>query len=139
VEELRISQSDLNTKRMLELMAVNSRDGSVPLYMHVVQRLLREFRVLQQAMNTSFNYGKFRAAIEAANLTPAQLCPLTQRLDTLESFMPESHKKWAKQGIHENGKKKKNSNKSIDWTPLVRIMDLFEGRLRALIHDRLGN
>jgi hypothetical protein len=33
---------------MLDLMAVGQDKGPVPLYMHTVQRILREMRLLQQ-------------------------------------------------------------------------------------------
>ncbi len=44
IEELRFNESDLNTKRMLDLMAVNSSHG-MPLYMSVINRILRELRI----------------------------------------------------------------------------------------------
>ncbi|EFZ01563.1 AAA-like domain protein [Metarhizium robertsii] len=90
VEELRISQRDLNTKRMLDLMAVSSiQGGTMPLYLHIVTRILRELRVQQQKKGGHFNYRAFRKAIAAAELSPGQSGPLEQRLDTLESFMAE--------------------------------------------------
>jgi hypothetical protein len=48
VESLRIDQADLNTKRVLDLMAVSQDDGPVPLYLHTVCRILRNMRVRQQ-------------------------------------------------------------------------------------------
>ncbi|KAK3372041.1 hypothetical protein B0H63DRAFT_496751 [Podospora didyma] len=97
VEELRLSQGDLNTKRMLDLMAV-SNDGPTPLYL---------------AVNTNdegFNYTEFKKRLENECLTKMQLGPLRQRLELLESFMVKSH---AKTGT--------------DWTPqsgLLTIVDL---------------
>ncbi|CZS99912.1 uncharacterized protein RAG0_08179 [Rhynchosporium agropyri] len=90
VEPLKISQNDLNTKRMLDLMAVNTEDGRMPLYLHEITRILRDMRVLQQQIGGSFNYAEFKRQIELSPMTPAQKAPLTQRLDTLESFMPRS-------------------------------------------------
>ncbi|TWU79079.1 hypothetical protein ED733_008658 [Metarhizium rileyi] len=88
VEELRISQKDLNTKRMLDLMAVSSvGGGGMPLYLHIVTRILRELRIEQQQKGGYFDYSAFRRAIQAEELTPGQKAPLEQRLDTLESFM----------------------------------------------------
>ncbi|KAK4143533.1 uncharacterized protein C8A04DRAFT_12227 [Dichotomopilus funicola] len=92
VEELRLNESDLNTKRMLDLMAVSS-NGNLPLYLHVIQRILRELRVEQQQQDTPFNYGKFKERLHLENLTEMQLAPLKQRLETLESFMIESQAK----------------------------------------------
>lgn len=110
VEALKINESDLNTKRMLDLMAVNKEDGPVPLYLHTIFRILREMRIQQQESGRSFNYVEFKNHVDAATLNPAQLVPLRQRLDTLESFMPKSQtsglgigtgvgKKKTKQGI----------------------------------------
>lgn len=90
VEPLLIEQSDLNTKRMLDLMAVSSDDGRLPLYLHSVYRILREMRMDQQEFGEIFNYGEFKSKILGCGLTPQQLAPLEQRLDTLESFMPKS-------------------------------------------------
>lgn len=88
VEELLLDHSDLNTKRMMDLMAVNM--GEMPLYLHVVQRVLRDMRIEQQQKGTVFAYADFKARIAAEGLSPAQCAPLHQRLDTLESFMPKS-------------------------------------------------
>lgn len=72
-------------------MAVNSHSShSMPLYMSVINRILRELRIEQQAHNTPFNYGKFKHAIDQAALTESQLAPLQQRLETLESFMVQT-------------------------------------------------
>ena len=90
IEPLLINQSNLNTKRMLDLMAVNQEDGPMPLYLHAIYRILRDMRVAQQQANSSFNYGEFKRQVEASSMTPAQQAPLNQRLDTLESFMPKS-------------------------------------------------
>ncbi|OAQ62161.1 P-loop containing nucleoside triphosphate hydrolase [Pochonia chlamydosporia 170] len=92
VQVLRISQEDLNTKRMLDLMAVNSiQGGGMPLYLHVVTRILRDLRTQQQQNGGTFDYRAFRRAIELEGLTPGQKAPLEQRLDTLESFMAKEH------------------------------------------------
>ncbi|POS85823.1 hypothetical protein EPUL_004986 [Erysiphe pulchra] len=90
IEPLRINQTDLNTKRMLDLMAVNSDDGSMPLYLHSISRILRELRTEQQKSNLPFNYADFKRAVQQCTMLPGQIGPLNQRLDTLESFMPKS-------------------------------------------------
>jgi hypothetical protein len=93
VEPLQIDSQALNTKRILDLMAVKSEDGSVPLYVHTVTRILREMRMSQQATGTRFDYETFKSKILAAELAPTQLAPLSQRLAMLESFMPETGKR----------------------------------------------
>lgn len=88
IEPLQIDSGDLNTKRILDLMAVKSEEGSIPLYIHTVTRILREMRMSQQATGARFDYESFKSEVLAADLTSAQLAPLNQRLSTLESFMP---------------------------------------------------
>ena len=92
---LRIGQRHLNTKRMLDLMAVKQDEGLLPLYLYKVKSILRQLRLEQQEQMSSsvlsqatFNYRAFKERILDAKLTPAQLAPLEQRLDTLEIFMP---------------------------------------------------
>lgn len=131
VEELRIKESDLNTKRMLDLMAVSSiQGGGMPLYLHVVTRILRDLRVQQQHLGTSFDYGAFKRALSYENLTDGQRAPLQQRLDTLESFMvkkqAESHNfiKSAKATGQKNSKTNPAASviyKGNDWSPVVSL------------------
>lgn len=84
---------------MLDLMAVN-RDDPMPLYLHSVTRILRELRIVQQETSGAFNYADFKRRIMDVGLTPMQLGPLQQRLDTLESFMPSSQTLWSQDGLN---------------------------------------
>ncbi|KAK0767046.1 hypothetical protein N5P37_000778 [Trichoderma harzianum] len=112
VETLRINQSDLNTKRMMDLMAISSVQGGMPLYMHVVQRILKDLRIEQQEKETTFNYRDFKQRLLDAALTPAQLQPLQQRLETLESFMVKE------QVVHISKKKAiQSQGKANSWEP----------------------
>ncbi|KAL6801735.1 hypothetical protein J3E68DRAFT_228177 [Trichoderma sp. SZMC 28012] len=112
VETLRINQSDLNTKRMMDLMAISSVQGGMPLYMHVVQRILKDLRIEQQEKETTFNYREFKQRLLDAALTPAQLQPLQQRLETLESFMVKE------QVVHISKKKAiQSQGKANSWEP----------------------
>lgn len=70
-------------------MAIKSEEGNIPLYIHTVNRILREMRLSQQATGAQFDYQTFKLEILASDLTPAQLAPLNQRLALLESFMPQ--------------------------------------------------
>lgn len=109
-----INQHDLNTKRMLDLMAVNTEDGKMPLYLHEITRILRAMRVSQQESNGSFNYAEFKRKVEDSPMTAAQQAPLTQRLDTLESFMPKSQT-----GVANKETKKSGQLGGNDWTVKV--------------------
>jgi hypothetical protein len=71
---------------MFDLMAVG--EGSMPLYLHVVTRVLRDMRTAQQQIGALFSYTNFKRQMMTQDFTPAQLAPFQQRLDTLESFMP---------------------------------------------------
>ncbi|KAM0327075.1 hypothetical protein ACHAQA_006200 [Verticillium albo-atrum] len=123
IEPFQLRDEDLNTQRMLNLMAIG--DGNIPLYMHVVNRILREMRIRQQASGGSFSYAQFKAEIADTELTVAQSSPLQQRLDTLESFMVPQTPLFQK--------KKKKTPKGNDWTPQVRFS---ASKLRALLINR---
>ena len=114
---MQIDQANLNTKRMLDLMAAGQVSGPVPLYMHTVQRILREMRLLQQKTCSQFDYSDFKKRILNSDLLPGQLEPLKQRLDVLESFMPPHQTKAANKA---HGKKTKPLALGSDWTPKVR-------------------
>ncbi len=111
MDELRINQTDLNTRRMTDLMAITD---NAPLYMETVKRILKVLREDQQDTGKPFNYGEFKKMLSMANLTIAQWTPLNQRLDTLESFMVK-----AQLGPQSAGGAQKLSGKGIDWTPKV--------------------
>ncbi|KAK2742686.1 hypothetical protein FQN57_005141 [Myotisia sp. PD_48] len=113
VEPLQIDQNDLNTKRMMDLMAVGQNDGSIPLYMQSVKRILREMRILQQQAGTRFDYKDFKQRIMDIGLTPMQLEPLKQRLDILESFMPQTQTT-----INRRKGKNERQYSGSDWNPI---------------------
>lgn len=69
-------------------------------------------RIAQQENETGFDYQGFKRRLMSSNLTPSQLEPLRQRLETLESFMPNSQT--GKVGVT-NGKKPRGSI----WEPKV--------------------
>jgi hypothetical protein len=114
VEPLRIKEQDLNTKRMLDLMAVSQGDGPMPLYLHAIYRILREMRMVQQERGGTFSYDEFKRRVMETPMTPAQLGPLQQRLDTLESFMPR-----AQPGVFGKGGKPFMDGRGTDWTNKV--------------------
>lgn len=117
IEPLSIREQDLTTKRMMDLMAVKKGE-TMPLYMHVVNRILRELRLKQQQMGGSFDYRAFKAMLAQEDLTDSQRVPLTQRLETLESFMAPPQE-------FASHKKKKGTIVAVakpagnDWTPQV--------------------
>lgn len=70
----------------MDLMAVRKGE-TMPLYMHVVNRVLRDLRLRQQQTGAPFDYQAFKKLLAREDLTESQRVPLAQRLDTLESFM----------------------------------------------------
>lgn len=121
METLRIDQTDLDTKRMMDLMAVSSvQGGGIPLYLHVVQRILRDLRIEQQERSTAFNYREFKKRLMNEDLAAGQLGPLQQRLDTLESFMVKE------QVANASGKSVKlKLSKGNNWEPKVSNFDTY--------------
>ncbi|KAI1173382.1 hypothetical protein F4777DRAFT_557903 [Nemania sp. FL0916] len=108
VEALQLDQTNLNTKRMLELMAF---DRAQPLYAQVIQRILRDMRLEQQTNPGNFNYREFTRRVEEERLSPDQQRGLRQRLDTLESFMVDSQ-------VNPAQGRKKAEEQGTDWTPV---------------------
>ncbi|EAA65162.1 hypothetical protein AN9238.2 [Aspergillus nidulans FGSC A4] len=129
VHPLQINQQDLNTKRMLDLMTAGQGSSSGPLYLHTVQRVLREMRLLQQVSGGRFDYQDFKKRIFDSDLLPSQQQPLRQRLDILESFMP------SQQIIASTSKKGKKAvnDAGTSWSPKVFLeQDTNVGRVVAL-------
>lgn len=93
-------------------MAVSRNDGPMPLYLHAVYRIIRQMRVEQQISGTSFSYIEFKKRIAQTEMTPAQLGPLTQRLETLESFMPNTQ-------IAATTARSRRNQDGNDWTSKV--------------------
>ena len=99
-----LSTKDLNCTRMLSLMHV-TEDGKVPLYIQVVQQILRSMG------NDKFSYKSFKKALKEkkSEFSPQQQGPLNLRIDLLESILLEcqnsqssskgSVKKYFKQGV----------------------------------------
>jgi hypothetical protein len=108
-----IKESHLNTKRMMDLMAVSQDDGPMPLYLHTVNRILRDMRIAQQSTGGTFSYAEFKRQVMETPLTAMQLAPLNQRLDTLESFMSKPEPGTILEKKHGPGRK------GNDWTPIV--------------------
>lgn len=126
VEELRLNQTELNTQRMLNLMAISSiGDNGMPLYLQVVIRILRDLRIEQQRTGSHFDYGSFKRRIDEEAFKEGQLAPLQQRLETLESFMVRKQAlSYQIQGVkksREKGKVSKGGGRShgTTWDPEV--------------------
>ena len=82
-----LSTKDLNCTRMFSLMHV-TEDGKVPLYIQVVQQILRSMG------NQEFDYKAFKRALaqKGTEFTPQQQAPLNLRIQLLESILVECQK-----------------------------------------------
>jgi hypothetical protein len=85
IEKFLLPPGDLSVERMYRPMAFSEKAESVPLYMEVIQKILRQMAVSGQGRG--FNYGEFLRLLDAANLTTDQQRPMRLRLDLLQSFM----------------------------------------------------
>ncbi len=103
VEPLLLQQRYLNVERLMTLMAVDSTEGQVPLYIQVIYKILREM-AREPNPKPGIDYHDFKRRILATDLTPAQLGPLNLRLDLLESFIAAPNLR------------SKQSTKGNDWT-----------------------
>jgi hypothetical protein len=100
---------------MLDLMAANAKE--MPLYLHVVQRVLRDMRTQQQHTNGGFVYADFKRRMAETSLQSLQSGPLQQRLDTLESFMPKQQTLADLSGTKDP--KSKTRKAGTSWSPEV--------------------
>ena len=85
VETLKLKSQHLSVERMLKLMAFSDQSGPVPLYMVVLQQILRVMAI--EGDGASFDYWDFKQRLVEKNFTREQTGPLYLRLDLLESFM----------------------------------------------------
>lgn len=86
VEPFFLDQRYLNAERLMTLMAAESSEGSMPLYMQTALQVLREMARETQS-EPGINYTEFKNRVLAKGLSPGQLAPLSLRLDLLESFI----------------------------------------------------
>ena len=93
VRPLELRSRDLSVERMNKLMAFTEQEGKVPLYMEVIQRILREMAVASQGAD--FSYKIFRQMLddESERFTREQSNPMNLRLALLESFMVSNARK----------------------------------------------
>ncbi|CZT20406.1 uncharacterized protein RCC_06266 [Ramularia collo-cygni] len=99
VQPLMFRSSDLSIERMNRLMAVATKEGPPPLYMEVVQRILRDLAINSEV----FDYLQFKKLLANEQLTKDQTSPMSLRLGLLESFMDPSSLLGSGQSF--NGKK----------------------------------
>ncbi|KAK5110983.1 hypothetical protein LTR85_000674 [Meristemomyces frigidus] len=70
---------------MHRLMAFSEKSDSIPLFMEVIQQILRQMAIAGQGK--AFDYGDFLKLLDLASLSADQQRPMRLRLDLLHSFM----------------------------------------------------
>jgi hypothetical protein len=83
---LYLDEHHLSIGRILKLMAVDTSEKTVPLYMEVITSILREMAM----EGTAFTYTEFRKRVDAVDWVRGQEIPLKLRLQLLDSFMAPS-------------------------------------------------
>lgn len=76
----------LTAERMHRLMAFQEGETTIPLYMEVIMRILREMAIT----GASFSYPIFKANLDNEGLQPGQKVMMDMRLNLLESFLDPS-------------------------------------------------
>ncbi|KJX92326.1 hypothetical protein TI39_contig5870g00003 [Zymoseptoria brevis] len=83
VVPLMLSDRHLSVERMLRLMAFSESEGSVPLYMEVIQRILRQMAIAE----VTFTMAAFEKLLAKEKFGSGQSVMMDMRLNLLRSFM----------------------------------------------------
>jgi hypothetical protein len=89
VRPLLLHDKQINIANMKALMNIDSSDGKAPLYMAVVNKILRNMAIDRQG-TVGLDYNRFKRDLAASQLTPSQSEHLNMRLQLLESFLHRS-------------------------------------------------
>ncbi|PGH32088.1 hypothetical protein GX50_05157 [[Emmonsia] crescens] len=94
VSRMYFREDQLTLGMMKDLMAVNG-EGTPPLYMEVVTKILREMAEESQGRR-GLNFNAFKKRLNDEEWNKGQTGPLHMRLDLLESFLEKSSRKPAR-------------------------------------------
>ncbi|EGP85157.1 unnamed protein product [Zymoseptoria tritici ST99CH_1A5] len=83
VVSLMLSDKHLSVERMLRLMAFSESEGTVPLYMVVIEKILRHMAVQE----IDFTMAAFERELALEKFAPGQSAMMDMRLNLLRSFM----------------------------------------------------
>ncbi len=86
VRPLLLNDDQINIDNMRTLMNLDGQDGKIPLYMALVNKILRQMAI-QRKGAAGMDYPKFKKELNKAKLTPTQTEHLDMRLQLLESFL----------------------------------------------------
>lgn len=89
IATLMFKDQHLSIERMLRLMAFSEAEGNVPLYMEVIQKILRQMAI----QGTQFTMAAFEQLLDKESFIPGQRSMMNMRLDLLRSFLQPQKKK----------------------------------------------
>lgn len=93
VRPMLLQDMHLNVQRMRRLMAFSDSDGSIPLYMEVIVRILRNMAIEAKGAGRGLAYSEFlrRLGREDSEFSKMQKGPMNLRLQLLDAFMAISY------------------------------------------------
>ena len=86
VRPLLLHDEQVNIGNMRTLMNLDAQDGKIPLYMALVNKILKQMAI-QRKGAAGIDYPEFKQKLNKAKLTPTQTEHLDMRLQLLESFL----------------------------------------------------
>lgn len=103
VRALEFHEDHLNVGNMKTLMAVDADVANPPLYLAVLDKILRDM-AKEHGGRPGFNYAEFKKRLYEAGFTAQQLGPLELRLQLLEEFLDQSKAASGNKSVFDNGK-----------------------------------
>lgn len=88
IATLMFNDEHLSIERMLRLMAFSESEGHVPLYMEVIQKILRQMAI----QGTQFTMAAFEQLLDQESFAPGQRSMMNMRLNLLRSFLRSNQK-----------------------------------------------
>jgi hypothetical protein len=89
VRALKLHENHLNVGNMKTLMNVDAGSGKTPLYLAVLDKILRDM-AKERGAQIGFSYADFKDRLHRARFSRNQLGPLGMRLQLLEEFLDQS-------------------------------------------------
>lgn len=103
VRALKLHENRLNVGNMKTLMNVDDGTGKSPLYLAVLDKILRD-TAKEREGRPGFSYADFRNRLRKAGFIRSQLDPLGLRLQLLEEFLDQSRTSPSYMNVFDHGK-----------------------------------
>ena len=123
VRPLLLHDKQINIGNMRTLMNLDAQDGKIPLYMALVNKILKQMAIQREGA-PGIDYPQFKKELNKAKLSPTQIEHLDMRLQLLESFLHRTATKKFKQLAGDGFKPKAGSLTNVDLScPFVSESD----------------